>query len=393
MRNAQFAILIMRIAILTNAFPPDGRGGAERIAWLQATGLASEGHEVRIWAPDGTGGTASQPVEVTRFRSAFHRLGRMGALSRLLFHLFGDIRPRTDVVLEMLEWKPDVLISHNLTGCGIGTPYYVRKKGIPWVHVIHDIQLTEPSGQLLATDVRRPGKRAWRAFWARYRKGFFGVPDVLASPTEWLLAWHRNYGFRGKEHAVLPNPVQLSAVADRGLQAPAAVLYVGRLSDDKGFGDFLACVPMLDHGAVASVTVIGDGPLRPELQVLRDDRIRACGWESPERVREAIRRAELLIAPSRLLENQQTIILEAMAEGTPVIATDVGGTRETLEGTGCPLVSVAADVPREIAKQAQRILSDKKAWRRISKAMRERAQRHDAEHHLDTLTAVIKEVT
>ena len=52
----------MRFAILTNAFPPDGRGGAERTAFMQADALACLGHDVRVWAPDkGAGSRGSHP--------------------------------------------------------------------------------------------------------------------------------------------------------------------------------------------------------------------------------------------------------------------------------------------------------------------------------------------
>jgi glycosyltransferase involved in cell wall biosynthesis len=390
----------MRIAILTNTFPPDGRGGAEKIAWLQATGLASKKHDVRVWSPTSGQNTTThnlqpttQHVEVSRFRSRFHRLGRMNPLSRLLFHLFGDIRPRTDVVYEIVTWKPDVIISHNLTGCGIGTPSYVQKKGIRWIHIVHDIQLTEPSGQLLAIDARKPLKRAWRAFWARYRASmFFGRPDVLASPTEWLLAWHENYGFKGKKNVILPNPIDAGDGHVREVMKPGSILYVGRLSRDKGFDMFMEAIRLLEPEFVHSIVIIGDGPMEEEAKMLKDSRVECCGWREPDEVRVAIRNADILVAPSHILENQQTIILEAMAEGTPVIATDVGGTRETLKDTKCPIIPVTSNVPMEIAKNVNRLFEDKKAWRRISNAMRERAQRHDVEHYLDSLEKLIAKI-
>jgi len=396
----------MRIAILTNAYPPDGRGGAERIAWLQATGLASRGHEVRVWAPGQkvvkslsrevvkSHGEADATIQVSRFRSKFHRLEDMNALSRLFFHLITDIRPRTDVVLEILEWKPDVVISHNLTGCGIGTPSYIQNKGIPWIHILHDIQLTEPSGQLMAIDVRKPLKRVWRAFWARYRASlFFGRPDVLASPTEWLLTWHGNYGFTGKKNVVLPNPIDIGEGHDRKVMKPGSVLYVGRLSFDKGFAAFLEAIRLLPSEFVRGIVIIGNGPMEDDAKILRDDRVECCGWREPEEVRTAIRNADILVAPSLILENQQTIILEAMAEGTPVIATDAGGTRETLENTKCPVIPVTSNIPREIANSVRRLMDDKKAWRRASTAMRERAERHGKGRYLDRVEELITEAS
>ncbi|MBD3251594.1 glycosyltransferase, partial [Candidatus Uhrbacteria bacterium] len=341
----------MRVAILANTFPPDGRGGAEQITWLQVEELAAQGHDVRVWAPrsEQTGDVStmrSDHIHVKRFPSKFSRLAQMHPLARLWFHLVTDLVPIMDLVEEILAWKPNVLISHNLTGCGIGTPSMVQRKGIPWMHILHDIQLTEPSGQLYATDVRHPLKRLWRAFWARYRKAiFFGKPTILISPTSWLLAWHQGYGFRGLDHRVLPNPMELHPTSDRIRSYPGTLLFVGRLSEDKGFDDLLELVPLVESGEIRTIRIIGDGPMRPQVLKIRDRRIVCDGVRTPSEVRQAIRESELLVAPSKLLENQQTILLEAMAEGTPVIATDVGGTQETLQATGCPLIAPHEDVP------------------------------------------------
>jgi glycosyltransferase involved in cell wall biosynthesis len=384
----------MRIAILTNAFPPDGRGGAERIAWLQAEGLASRGHEVRVWAPTDRQSPTTHnlqsttcTIEVTRFRSSFHRLESMNVLSRLFFHLCADLLPRMNVVKEILDWKPDAIISHNLTGCGIGTPQRIKKRGnIPWIHILHDVQLTDPSGQILASDAVKPYARAWRAFWSFWRRRyFFGVPDVLASPTRWLLAWHENYGFKGKKNVILPNPVEIKDAGEHSCAKPATILYAGRLSRDKGFHHFLDAIQYLDEELVSGIVIIGCGPLADVIKDVRDERVEYCGWRKPEDVRTAIRNAGLLVAPSLILENQQTVILEAMAEGTPMIATDVGGTRETLEGTGCPVISPASNVPVEIANAVRRLIDDQGSCRRISIAMRERAGRHESEHYIDAL--------
>jgi glycosyltransferase involved in cell wall biosynthesis len=387
----------VKIAILTNAYPPDGKGGAERIAWLQAEGLASRGHEVRVWAPWSGVKDQGSGVRVMRFASSFLKMTGINAFSRLFFHL-RDLFPRKGLVKEISVWHPDVLITHNLTGCGIGTPKEISKFKILnskffWVHVLHDVQLAEPSGQIEQygnTAIQQFLQKIWRAFWSLLRRSVFGTPGTLVSPSSWLLDWHRGYGFHGKSEVVLPNPVEIGERRERELKHPATIAYVGRLSADKGFADILKMIPKLDPADVGSIVVVGDGPMRADARNFGDRRAVLRGVLPSAEARQAIADADLLIVPSRIHENQPTVILEAMAEGTPVIATDVGGVRELLDGTDSSVLAVADDLGERLAKEVADILGDSERWNKISTALRARAEeRHEAGRYLDSLEGLL----
>jgi glycosyltransferase involved in cell wall biosynthesis len=381
----------MRIAILTNAFPPDGQGGAERTAFIQADTLACLGHDVRVWAPDrGAGGRGPQAgsqrtvvhgMEVIRFASLFSQLKNMSRLQRFGFHLVTDAAARKDVVKQIVDWKPDVLLTHNLTGCGMATPRTIQRQGIRWMHTLHDIQLTDPSGQESLAFSKTISAGVWRWLWSFRRRLSFGTPDVLISPTQWLLDWHQHQGFKIKQTAVIPNPVDVQPARERELQHPASIAYIGRLSNDKGFGMFLDVIQQLDASLVNKIVVVGGGSMMTQAERLLDKRLLLRGALSFEDARRVIGESDLLIAPSQILENQQTVLLEAMAEGTPVVATDVGGTRETLKGTGCPVVE-----PSGLIDAVRHVLSDVAHWKQLSDAMRKRAEeRHDKEKYFETL--------
>ncbi|MFA5129351.1 MAG: glycosyltransferase family 4 protein [Patescibacteria group bacterium] len=379
----------MRIAILTNTFPPDGRGGAERIAWIQAKHLAALGHSVHVWKPIGPEEPETDGYEVSEFTSSFYSLPTHGPLFRLFFHLF-DLRSARKLVREILEWKPDALVTHNVIGCGIGTARAVQKKNVRWLHVLHDVQLFEPSGQIRANERKHIFSSLWRIFWAGRRRSHFGIPDVFVSPTRWLLDRYHTYGFSAKADAILPNPIDddLAKLSEesRPFISPASILYAGRLSEDKGFGMFLRALRMLDPKVVLSgIVIAGDGPLLSDAHGIDDERMECVGWLSPEEIPIAIKNAALLIAPSLLQENQQTILLEAMAVGTPAIATDVGGTHETLEGTGCPVLPTNQDLGLAIANEIKRILSDGVVWKQLSDAMRQQAKKHEVGEYIKRL--------
>lgn len=395
----------MRIAILSNSFPPDGRGGAEMIAALQADVLFERGNEVAVWAPgsrnehatreemraqEQTQEEAFDPEEfIHRFPSAFIKLGSMSIFKRLAFHM-ADRGANRHVAREILKWKPDVLMTHNVTGCGVGTASYVQSHGICWIHTLHDVQLFEPSGKMRSDRTTNLFEYVWRIFWGLLRRASFGVPNVLVSPSGWLLHMHEHYGFKGKKMAILPNPIDVSA-NDLGhtLHQPSTIAFVGRLSKDKGidvFGD--VCRHLIRHQIVNRVLVAGDGPDRGFLPV--DGAIDVRGAVSNEEAHSMIAEADLLIAPSRLAENQPTVILEAMSEGTPVITSDTAGARELLAGTDAVLIPWKGDVNEAFIKEATSLLADSKRWHAISNMMHARAvERHDAEKYADQLIKLV----
>lgn len=143
-------------------------------------------------------------------------------------------------------------------------------------------------------------------------------------------------------------------------EAPAEraplILGVGRLVEKKGFRHLVgACARLRDRGADFRCEIIGDGPEEQALRALvaemgLADRVHLVGARAPEDVRAAMRRAALLAAPCVVARDGDrdglpTVLLEAMALGTPCIATDV---------TGIPEV-VAHDVTGLLVRQADSV--------------------------------------
>ena len=107
-----------------------------------------------------------------------------------------------------------------------------------------------------------------------------------------------------------------------------ALLYVGRVSREKD----LAMLPSLLSALHARhchyrLIVVGDGPMRPELQAACGDAV-FTGTLAHDDVAVAMASADLFIFPSRT-DTAGNVVLEAQASGLPVIVSDCGGPRET----------------------------------------------------------------
>jgi glycosyltransferase involved in cell wall biosynthesis len=149
-------------------------------------------------------------------------------------------------------------------------------------------------------------------------------------------------GIRPERITVIPNGVDFNCYADArpANLAPLGIppgsrtiLCVSRLHHQKG--QFLlleAAAPLISADKELHILLVGDGPLRDELETL----VRERRWEEQVHlagrrrdVPELMRAASLLALPS-LWEGMPNVVLEAMAAGLPVIASDVEGVRELL---------------------------------------------------------------
>jgi phosphatidylinositol alpha-mannosyltransferase len=103
------------------------------------------------------------------------------------------------------------------------------------------------------------------------------------------------------------------------------ILFVGRHEDRKGLAVLLDALPTLP--ADARVWVGGEGPETDELKakVAHDDRVEWLGRIDDDEKCRRMRAADVFCAPSLHGESFGVVLLEAMAAGTPVVASDLPG--------------------------------------------------------------------
>ena len=109
--------------------------------------------------------------------------------------------------------------------------------------------------------------------------------------------------------------------------------YIGRLSHEKGTLNFLEAIPkVLDATGERAFLVGGDGPLRPQVEDCAahpDSKLRFAGWVPHDDLPRFLNDLKLLVLPS-YTEGLPNIMLEAMACGTPVLATPVGAVPDVI---------------------------------------------------------------
>jgi teichuronic acid biosynthesis glycosyltransferase TuaC len=128
-----------------------------------------------------------------------------------------------------------------------------------------------------------------------------------------------------------------------------SIIYVGRFVEAKGMRELVtAFAKLCPHRPQARLSLVGDGVMRDELHQMIDsaglsDRVRMPGGLAPEQVAQWIGASDVLTLPS-WSEGYPNVVVEGAACGRPVVATDVGGTREILhEGNGILIPPRQAD--------------------------------------------------
>lgn len=124
---------------------------------------------------------------------------------------------------------------------------------------------------------------------------------------------------------------------DRGLSSPPRLVYIGRLSAEKGVALLLEAVAALDRRPGMPrlcVTIIGDGSERAALEARTRhlgiaDRVAFAGQLARAALGDRLADADLCVQPS-LTEGFSKAWLDAMAHGLPVLATDVGAARAVI---------------------------------------------------------------
>ena len=246
---------------------------------------------------------------------------------------------------------------HNFTKhLGPAVLHALGKAGIPCVATLHDYWPVCPTYSLLRGDgtlcdaacAREGGKAC-----IRYRCAAPGVPVNAVAALEFDFHRFMRWGLPQCARVIAPSRFLASVM--RGAGVPEAqlvsirhpmprqtwyppppadgrlrVLYVGRLAKEKGIDVLIEAA----RRSGCHLEIAGTGPMEAELRrnVGHDANIRFLGFLTPQQVLAAMRASHVVAVPSVWYENVGLVMLEALAAGRVVAASEIGGIPEYLAG-------------------------------------------------------------
>ena len=208
---------------------------------------------------------------------------------------------------------------------------------------------------------------------------------------------------RGEVSILVENGVDLAVWSrpDRPppVDAPTRFIFLGRLVDWKAVDLLLEAFARVQATFLPRLEIIGDGPMRSALEAqVRDlcleDRVQFAGWQSQVECARRMRDGDALVLPS-LYECGGAVVLEAMACGLPVIATEWGGPVDYLDSSCGILVRPSSRdaLVSGLADAMSRLSSSPTLCVSLGRAGRERVVREfDWEHKIDQMLVVYRRV-
>ena len=285
-------------------------------------------------------------VDVVEYRVHNDAVDGMGKLT-LLANTVWSRRHYRALRERIAETRPDVAHFHNTLPLISPSGYHAaRRERVPVVQTLHNYRLVCPSallfrdGQICRDCVGRTVPTP--AIRHRCYRGSAAASAAIAG----MLAFHRLRGtyrrtvdryialteFARREYVagglpedrIVVKPNFLADDPGPGSGERRGVLFVGRLTEEKGVRVLLAAAARLSGDE--QLTIVGDGPLRAEVERAAAQNPRLCfhGPADRPQVLERMQAARALVFPSTWFEGFPMTIVEAFACGLPVIASDLG---------------------------------------------------------------------
>jgi glycosyltransferase involved in cell wall biosynthesis len=312
----------VRICIASGTFPPDVGGPPTYLSQL-IPALVARGHDVHVvtygesqvsdlpCSIERVSRTTSIPVRLAKFTRAIFRGTRDGDLLFVSDYglppgLINSLRRLPMVIKIVGDFAWEFSVRHGFCSRDVGINQFQVVGGGPRVQLLKAIQ-----------------------------RAYVSAADRVIVPSNYLRSVVSGWGISSSSIRVVHNAVPAPEHAATLQAEPPVVLTVARLAPWKGIDTLIQANGLLGRSANAPRLVIaGDGDDRQRLEQLAHSRapgrVDFLGQVERALIEPLMRQCSVLALASRY-EGLSHVLLEGMASGLPIIASDIEGNRELLE--------------------------------------------------------------
>ena len=366
----------MKIGIVTPTYYPYPGGVSEHV-YHTCVELGRMGHNVRVVTTHFGRDQAPNEEQVIRIGRSFP-IPANGSLCPVAV----DVRMRAKVRRMLLAERFDVLHLHEPLMPTLCLSVLAEAE-VPIVGTFH------------ANNDRAFGYRLFGSLLENYL-------DRLDARIAVSAAAMRTVAERfGGDYTVIPNGVDIGRFStaaptfsrdDEGFR----ILFVGRLEPRKGAKFLLRAMPrILREVPEARLTVVGSGPLsryyRLHLPDGVEDRVVFAGRVSADALASQYAAADVFCSPAMGGESFGIVLIEAMAAGAAVVASDIAGYRDVVSDGATGLLVRRGD-PDSIADGVVRLARDDALRRRLVESARSEVRQYAWDRVTRRILAVYESV-
>ena len=342
----------MKILLINKFLYP--KGGAEISTLETGRLLEKKGHTVTFWGMDHPENPEYPYKDLFVSHVDFNKPGGFTQQIRAAANLLYSFEAKSKIKKLLKIEKPDIVhlnnFAHQISPSILDV---FAKYNIPTIMTMRDYKIVCPTYSMLADGKPCERCKDGRYYWCflnrctktSYSKSLLNTLemylhhkilhiydkiDVFISPSMFLKSKVKEMGF-GEKVVYLPNFTRLEQVTPRYEQKENSIVYIGRLSHEKGVETLMKAVRGLD----VRLKIIGDGPLKESLKFKvkseKLDNVRFLGYRSGDDLRNEVRNSIVLVIPSECYENNPRSVIEAFALGKPVIGARIGGIPELVK--------------------------------------------------------------
>ena len=355
----------MKVVYFTESLLPLVDGVSRTLAQLFAF-LERQDADFRVYSPFVPGPEVSWS-------------GRVRAVPYVRFPLYRDYRVSLPVLgridAELREWGPELVHVVSPTPMASRALGWARKHGVPAVSSFH----THFVSYFRYYGVPRLegfGWRMLRRFYAKCERVYVPSESMMRELAEHGIAntglWSRGIDLArfSPDH----RSAELRALAGADEQTPV-LLMVSRLVKEKDMADLVQMDRILrQRGSSHRLVLVGDGPMRGELQAALPDAYFA-GHQSGEALARWYASGDVFVFPSTT-ETFGNVVVEAQASGLPTVVVDRGGPPDLVRPGETGFVARAND-PADLAARVEVLLRDARERARMGRQAREAARARD----------------
>ena len=331
----------MKIGYINNAYYPTQFGGSERSVQLLAEAITLMGHDATVltispnekYEQAQVNGVDVFYIPHKNLHSA--RQMHKNPIRRIAWHLIDSYNfwTKGDVARWLEKEKPDLVHTNVLGGISVAAWDAAREFGVPVLHTLREYYL-----QCRLMSLNRKGKECdgictFCQVCSVPRRARSFVPAAVVGISQYVLDSHLDAGFFPDVpiRKVIYNPV--APQDERTIPAPSKRLrlgFIGRIESLKGIDFLIKELESLPKDKY-ELYIAGEGKTPYTGKIEGRDLgmpIHWLGFMQPEKLFPMI---DLLIVPSLWQEPFGRVIVEAYAQGVPVLASRVGGIPEIVE--------------------------------------------------------------